>query len=142
MRRAAIDLIYTPKFSGNRDYPEKEQCTVEMKVATLKERDQYQKMKYLKGGKMEFQKSEFTAIREKVTRINNYADENGTKIDTPKKLLEDMSAGSPESTDLCIELWNRIMGFDSALDDIGEDGIEEENLDDMDKTGEMKPGED
>ena len=141
MRRAAIELIYIPKFCENRELEEKEQCTVEMKIATLKERDQFQKMKYLKGGKMEFQKSEFTAIKAKVTRINNYEDEKGTKIDTPQKLIEDMQLGSPESTELCIELWNRIMGFDSALSDIGEDGIEEETLDDMDKTGEMTPGE-
>jgi len=141
MRRAAIELIYIPKFCENRELEEKEQCTVEMKIATLKERDQFQKMKYLKGGKMEFQKSEFTALKAKVTRINKYEDENGAKIDTPQKLIEDMQKGSPESTELCIELWNRIMGFDSALSDIGEDGIEEETLDDMDKTGEMTPGE-
>lgn len=113
MKRATISRIYVPSFCGNKDL-EEGQVTVEMDLATIKEKDEFANIKYGKKGKMEFVKKEYTAIRRKVEKINDYFDDTGKPIDTAEKLIEDMKAGSPESNELCVELWNRIMGYDST----------------------------
>jgi len=126
MKRATINRIYVPKFNGNLDLDTDEQVTVEMDLATLKERDKYSIMKYGKGGSVELVKKEYTALRDKVKVINNYFDDQGNPIDTAKKLIEDMTVGSEESTELCIELFNKIMGYTSK-----EDSEEKEETEDF-----------
>lgn len=122
MKRASLERVFIPEFNGNRDLPEAEQVSIEMKIATIKERDVYSILKGKKGGGYTQTKKEFTALKNKVTRINNYFDDLNNPIDTAEKLIEDVKKCSIESNELALEIWNRIMGYSSLLE-----GEDEEN---------------
>ena len=136
MKRATINRIYVPKFSNNRDLEENDQVTVELDLATIKEKDIYAAMTYLKKGKMKYVKKEYTALREKTKSINNYYDDKNNPIDTAEKLIADMKAGSPESGELSEELWDRIMGYDKIEDEFGEETDEVDEDIDSSESGE------
>lgn len=143
MRRAAIERTYIPKFFNNRNLEEDERVTVDLSVATIEEKENFSKMVYVKGGKMEQKKNFSFAIRKKVKKIHNYFDESGNPIDTAEKLINDAVAGSEESISLYEELWNKIMGYDRAAEDVGEDPDElPEEIPEVDsESEEMTPGE-
>ena len=117
MKRAAIDRVYVPEFFSNRELEEKDQVTVEVSLATIKEKEQFSKIKTRKGGVVEMDNKQYLALRKKVTKISNYFDEKGKAIDTADKLIEDMEAGAGESIELAVELWNVIMGYSSKNED-------------------------
>ncbi len=140
MKRASIERVYIPKSFNNRELEEDEQVTIEMSLATLKEKEKFAQMKYLKKGKMEYVRKEYLALRLKVHKINNYFDESGNSIDTVEKLLADEQKSSPESIELTEELWNRIMGYDKLEED--EDEEENENFDSSGSGEPVSQGED
>lgn len=126
MKRAAICRTYVPKFFGNSELEGDDQVVVEMGIATMKEKEVFAAVKIKHGGKTELVNKEYLALRKKVTKIDNYFDENDQPIDTADKLIVDMEKGSPESTKLCMELWNHIMGYDT--ESLAEDGDDTEEL--------------
>lgn len=117
MKRAAIERVYVPKFCDNREAVEEDQVTVDVSLATIKEKEQFSKIKMKKGGVYEMDNKQYTAFRKKVTKISNYFDDKNQAIDTADKLILDMEAGAKESIELCNELWNVIMGYEVAEDD-------------------------
>lgn len=117
MKRVSTGRVFIPKFYDNREADLDDQVSVNMKIATIKEKAEFSKMVYKKGGKTELNNREYTALRKKVEKINNYFDENGSPIDTAEKLIADMEEGEAYSIELCSELWNHIMGYDTVFED-------------------------
>lgn len=134
LKRASIERFYIPKFSGNRELAEADRVTVEMSLASLKEKEKFANMKYLKKGKMEYVRKEYLALRTKVYSIENYFNDNGDPINTAEKLIIDEKNGFPESIELTEELWDRIMGYDKQKED-----EEEDENEDFDYSGSGEP---
>ena len=87
MRRPTTDRIFIPEFCGNRDLPESEQVTVELNIATIKERDVFSKMLFKKGGKVAYYRGLLAEHRQEYALASEYYFESALDPAAPPEVL-------------------------------------------------------
>lgn len=115
--KATLDDVYVPEWNGNRDLPETEQVSVEIKWPTTEQRESLKSIKFTKDQDVTFTFNTRLILNEHIGKISNLeVSLNGkpVKIDTGKDL-----AGT------------RVLALQGLIDELkrvvaNEDGLEEE----------------
>lgn len=114
---ANLKDVFVPKFNDNRDLPEGEQITVEIKRPSMAQRSNLKSVRMTQGGDFSFGYNADRILRQNVGKITNLESEVNGKtfvIMDGKTLADDTNpALEPLVTEICME----VTGTDTLDDD-------------------------